>query len=145
MLADACLVLAAECHLLGPCWHATHPLLTFLPPLSACLHSCPSFSCSKADAASRKFAELEKREAGLAKREAGLEERETAASQRSSELEEREVAAGVREASMAGAVPGVGGGSRQAAAQWPAQWAALHATRLAGWQPFTAHCVSLAG
>lgn len=56
------------------------------------------------DAASRKFAELEKREQRLGKREAAAEQAEAAAAQRSGEVEDREAAAGVREASVAGAL-----------------------------------------
>ncbi len=55
------------------------------------------------DAASRKFAELEKRETALGEREAAAEHAEAAARERAAELEEREAAAGVREASVTGA------------------------------------------
>lgn len=55
------------------------------------------------DAASRKFAELEKREERLGEREAAAEQAEAAAAERGGELQEREAAAGVREASVAGA------------------------------------------
>lgn len=54
------------------------------------------------DAASRKFQELEKREAALGERAAAAEQAEAAAAERAGELEEREAAAGVREASVAG-------------------------------------------
>lgn len=76
--------------------------MTSLPCVSA---ACPPpcLGCSKVDAASRKFAELEKREVQLGEREAAAEQAAAAAAQRTAELEEREAAAGVREASVAGA------------------------------------------
>lgn len=65
--------------------------------------ACPAH-CSKMDAASRKFAELEKRETALGKREAAAEQADAAARERAAELDEREAAAGVRETSVAGAL-----------------------------------------
>lgn len=71
---------------------------------TACVAPPPCLACSKMDAASRKFAELEKREERLGEREAAAEQAEAAAAQRGGEVEEREAAAGVREASVAGAL-----------------------------------------
>lgn len=77
------------------------------PPPCCCVcrsHPCTLLArCSKTDASSRKFRELEKREAALGKREAAADKAEAAAAERSAKLEEREAAAGVREASVAGA------------------------------------------
>lgn len=65
------------------------------------------------DAASRKFAELEKREARLGEREATAEQAAAAARQREEGVQDREAAAGVREAFVAGGSAS-GRGSRPA-------------------------------
>lgn len=79
------------------------------------------------DAASRKFAELEKRERQLGEREAQAEQAQAAAEERSTQLDEREEGLALRETALKGAlVAGAGRWLVPFALCVPARWSWLH-------------------